>query len=138
MTTAQSSTTEWLSKRQRYRKLLFGSILAGVALSLLLRGLDYPVIGEAVYWLGIVAFVGIWRGADIQLVDERDAELERRASLTALQSIGAVLVVGASTARLLPRLTDYTVPTMVAGALYGYIGLFVVFGVAYFWHRTRL
>jgi len=138
MTTTESPTTDWLSKRERYRKLLFGSIFAATGSSLLLRGLGYPLLGEAVYWAGIVAFVAVWQGTDVQLVDERDAELERRAGLTALQIDGVVLVVGASTARLLPLLTDYAVPTMVAGALYGYVGLFVAFGLSYLWHRRRL
>jgi hypothetical protein len=138
MTTAESSTTDWLSKRQTYRRLIFGSVLGGTAVALLLRFLDYPVVGEAVYWVGILTFLAIWKGTEMQLMDERDWELEQRASLTAIQIIAAVAVVGASSARLLTWLTDYTVPVVVWGALYGYIGLAIAFGVAYLWHRSRL
>ena len=138
MTTIESSTTDRLSRRRTYRRLMFGSVLGGAAVGLVLRNLDYPLVGEAVYWVGILAFFAIWKGVDVQLMDERDWALERRASLTALQIVGAVAVLGASAARLLTWLTDYTVPAVVWGALYGYIGLFIAFGVAYLWHRTRL
>ena len=114
------------------------AIFGGTAVSLLLRWLGYPVVGEAVYWVGILAFFAIWRGSDIELMDERDRELEQRAGMSAIGIVGAVLVVGASTSRLLTWLTDYTVPAFVWGALYGYIGLFIAFGVAYFYHRRRV
>lgn len=138
MPLTESPQTDWLSKRQTYRRLMFGSIFGGVAVGLVARALDYPVVGEAVYWVGILAFVVIWKGTDIQLVDEREWELERRASLTALQMVGAVLVVGASGSRLLHWLTDVTVPTVVWGALYGWASVFGAFAVAYVWHRRRL
>lgn len=138
MPTTESPQTDWLSRRQRYRKLMIGSILGAVAVSILLRNFDYHLAGEAVLWLGLVSYGVIWKGTDVQVMDERDWELERRASMTAIQLAGAVLIVGASTARLLPLLTDYTVPVIVSGALYGYVGLFVAFGVAYLWHRYRL
>ncbi len=138
MTTTESPTTEWLSKRRTYRRLMYISVFGGTGLGFLLRYLDYPVVGEAVYWVGIFAFVAIWKGSDVQLMDERDWALERRASLSALQIVGAVMVLGASASRLVTWLTDYTVPTLVWGALYGYIGLFIAFGVSYLWHRSRL
>jgi len=117
---------------------MFGSVFGGVAVGLVLRFLDYPVVGEAVYWVGALAFFAVWKLSDVQLMDERDWELERRASLSALQIVGAVLVVSASASRLLTYLTEYTVPAFVWGALYGYIGLFIAFGLSYLWHRTRL
>ncbi|MFC6755640.1 MULTISPECIES: DUF2178 domain-containing protein [Haloarcula] len=138
MTAAESPATTTLSRRRTYRRLMFGSVYGGVAVGLVLRYLDYPVVGEAAYWVGILAFVAIWKGSDVQLMDERDWALERRASLSALQLVGAVLVLGASASRLVTWLTDYTVPTLVWGALYGYIGLFIAFGVSYLWHRSRL
>jgi len=138
MTATESPANTRLARRQTYRRLMFGSVFGGVAVGLVLRSLDYPVVGEAVYWVGILAFLAIWKGSDVQLMDERDWALERRASLSALQIVSAVLVVAASASRLLTWLTDYTVPTLVWGALYGYIGLFIAFGASYLWHRSRL
>jgi len=138
MRTTESPQTDWLSKRRRYRQLMFGSLLGAVAVGLALRAFDLPLVGEAVYWLGIVAFVAIWKGTDVELMDERDWELERRASLTALKVVGPVLVLAASAVRLLPLFTSYTVPPIVVGGLFAYMGLFAVFVLAYLWHRSRV
>jgi len=117
---------------------MYGSIVGAVVLTLVLRNFGYPFVGEAVYWLGIVAFFAIWTGTDVQVMDERDWELERRATLSAFQIIGAIGVVGASALRLLTYLTEYTIPAEVQGAFYGFIGLFIAFGLSYLWHRSRL
>ena len=138
MTTTESPATDWLSRRQTYRRLMAGSVLGGVAVALVLRNLGYLFVGEAVYWVGMLTFFAIWKGTDVQLMDERDWELERRASLTAFQIVGALAVVGASSARLLTWLTDYAVPAMVQGTFYGFVGFVIAFGVSYLWHRSRL
>lgn len=121
---------------------MFGSVFGGVAVALVLRNLGFPIVGEAVYWLGILAFFAIWKGTDMQLIDERDWELERRASLTAFQTVGAVAVVGASATRLLTWVTGYTfspmVQAMLQGAFYGLVALVAAFGVAYLYHRQKL
>jgi len=131
MTETTLSATERVASRRRYRRLMFGSIAVAVVLSLTLRFLDYPLIGEAVYWLGIVGFAAsVWL-SPVELFDERDETLERKASQTAIGIIGVVLVVGASASRTVTALDLYTVPAVVWGALYGYVLLFVVFGVAY-------
>ena len=137
MTRTVTSEPDRLSKIRLYRRLMVGSILGGVAGALVLRTLDYPVLGEAVYWVGIIAFFAVWQGTSLTLFDERDVELERRASHVTLLVVGAVGVVTASLTRLVPRFTDYTVPAELAGALYGFVFLFGTFGVVYLWLRYR-
>ncbi|MFC6836568.1 DUF2178 domain-containing protein [Halomarina ordinaria] len=128
--------TNRLSKQRRYRRLMVGSLLGGVGLSLALRVLDYPLAGEAVYWLGVLGFLAVWFGTSVTLFDERDRALERRASQLALLALAPVLVVGASAARVLPLVSDYAVPAAVWPALYAYVSVYVVFGVAYAWVRS--
>jgi|AntDeeMinimDraft_5_1070356.scaffolds.fasta_scaffold00132_33 tellurite resistance protein TehA-like permease len=128
---------ELLAKRRRYRRLMIGSIAVGVALSLLLRALDYPLVGEVVYWVGIVGFVAVWLATPVTLFDERDVALERRAAHLTLNAFAPVLVIGASAARILTHVGAYEVPATVWGALWGYFALFVTFGVAYGWLRYR-
>lgn len=137
MTETASPGTNRLASVRRYRRLMFGWLLAGVALALALRTVGYPLLGEVVYWLGIVGFLAVWLGTRVTLFDERDAALERRASHVTLLVAAVVLVVGASAARVLPRVSDVVVPPAVQGALYAYAGLFVVFAVAYLWLRYR-
>lgn len=137
MASTNPSATDRLSRRRTYRRLMFGCIAIAVLLGFGFRAVDRPVLGEAVYWLGILGFFGIWFASPLSLFDERDRALERRASLLAIQVVGAVLVLGASAGRLGVALDLFTLPTAVWGALYGYVGLFVVFGVAYAWIKYR-
>ncbi|NHN49921.1 DUF2178 domain-containing protein [Halostella sp. JP-L12] len=137
MTSTESPTTDRLSSRRRYRRLMFGSIAAAVVSALALRNLGYPLLSEGVYWVGILAFLAVWWGSPVSLFDERDRALERRASQLTLTVAAVVLVLGASAARLLTEATSYAVPTVVWGALYGYVGLFAAFAVAYLWVRYR-
>lgn len=116
---------------------MYGFVAGGVIAGLGLRLLDYPLVGELAYWVGIAGFLAVWAGTPVKLFDERDAALERRASQLTLYVFAAVLVVGASAARVLPRLGAYAVPPEVAGALYGYAALFVVFGLVYLGLRYR-
>lgn len=137
MTETSTSGTDRLARTRRYRRLFVGAILVGVLAALAIRTLGYPLLGETVYWAGIVAALAIWLGTSVPLFDERDVSLERRASHVTISLFAAVLIVGASAARVLPRVTDLTVPAEVAGALYGYVALFATFGAAYLWLRYR-
>jgi uncharacterized membrane protein len=116
---------------------MVGCILGGVAVALGLRHFGYPVVGEAVYWIGILAFFAVWRGTSRTLFDERDVELERQASYIAVLVFGAVGVLMASAARMLPRFTDYAPPSELTGAFYAFAFLFGTFGVVYLWLRYR-
>lgn len=130
---ANRTATPTVARRRRYRRLLFGAVGVGVVAGLGLRLLDYPIAGEAVYWLGVLAFLAVWRLSPVRLFDERDEELELRASRLTMTAAAVVLVVGASGARLVTHLGVYDVPAFVSGVLYGYVGLFVLFALAFAW-----
>ncbi|NEU55825.1 DUF2178 domain-containing protein [Halorussus sp. MSC15.2] len=111
---------------------MVGFVGGGVALALLLREvLNYPIVSEAVYWVGILGFLAVWLGSSQTLFDERDRALERRASQLTLTILAPILVVSASVTRLLPKVSDYAVPAEIVHALYGLVAVYVVFGVAY-------
>lgn len=128
-----------LEKRRTYRRLMFGSIGVGVVGSVVLRSLDYPLLGEAVYLLAFVAFLAIWQGTSVTLFDERETYLEERASAITLTVFAFVLIGGASTLRILAAV-DANLPvstTMVEGALWALAAQFAVFGVVYLALRYR-
>jgi hypothetical protein len=127
-----------LAKRRTYRRLMFGSLLVGVLLAFAARGFGYPLVGEAVYWVGILGFAAVWLGTSVTLFDERDAALERRASQLALTLAAPLLIVAASALRTANELFGYTAPAVVQGALYGVIAVYVLFALAlgYVWLRT--
>jgi hypothetical protein len=127
-----------LAKRRTYRRLMFGSLFAGVVLALAARGAGYPLVGEAVYWVGILGFAGVWLSTSVTLFDERDTALERRASQLALTIAAPLLIVAASALRTANEVFGYTAPAVVQGAVYGVIAVYVLFVLAlgYVWLRT--
>lgn len=138
MTHTETHATERLARQRLYRRLMIGFVLGGVAVALVLRDLlGYPLLGEAIYWLGILGFLAVWLGTDLTLFGERDRALEQRASQLTLTLFAVVLVVGASAGRVLPKVSAYDVPPEVWPALYAYASVFVVFGVVYAWLRYR-
>ncbi|NHN59877.1 DUF2178 domain-containing protein [Halorussus sp. JP-T4] len=111
---------------------MWGFLAGGVGLGLVLREvLGYPLVSEAVYWLGVLGFLAVAVGSSITLFDERDRALERRASQLTLTLLAPVLAVVASVGRLLPRFTDYALPAEVWYALYGVVAVYVAFGAVY-------
>ena len=137
MTPTQTRTTDPLATRRRYRRLFVGLVVVAAAGNVALRIAGYPLAAEVVYLVGLAGMLAVLFGAPVALFDERDAAIERRASQITVGVFAFVLILGASTARLLPRATDYTVPPEVHGALYGYVAVFVVFGIAYGYVRSR-
>ena len=140
MTRTETSGTaaDRLSKRRFYRRLMWGSLGAGVGIGLLLRwGLDYPLVGEAVYLIGIAGFLAAaWR-SPVALFDERDRSLELRASGITLGVLAVVLAGGASVSRIATYTGTYDVPSAVWTVLTGYTAIFGVFAVVYLALRYR-
>lgn len=137
MTQTLNSNTGQLSRMRRYRHLMFSVLLGGVAISLGLRSLDYPLVAEVVYLLGFFGFLAIWQGTSIQLFDERERQIEERACAVTLTITAFALIFGASAGRLLPLLTAYSYPTWLNAVIYAFIGQFIVFAAVYGWLRFR-
>jgi uncharacterized membrane protein len=137
MTSTELSGSKRLAKRQTYRRLMVGCIVAGVLAAIALRNLGYPLVSEAVYWLGIIGFLAVWKGTSMQLFDERDCELERRASLRTVQIVAVLLVLGASAGRVLAAAGVYTAPAVYWHVLYGFGAVAVIFAAVYVWLRVR-
>lgn len=132
-----STGSNRLAKKRQYRRAMWGSLFGGIVIALVLRVLGYPLVSEAVYWVGIIGFLGIWQGTSLTLFDERDVTIERRASQLALAISAVVLVVGASAVRVLSVVGEYTVSPTVSGFLYGYMAVFVTFAIAFVWVHAR-
>lgn len=137
MTQTHSTNGGQLATMRRYRHLMFGVLLGGVAISLGLRSLDFPLVAEVVYLLGFFGFLAIWQGTSIPLFDEREQQIEERACAVTLTITAFALIFGASAGRLLPLLTAYSYPTWLNAALYAFIAQFIVFAAVYGWFRFR-
>lgn len=137
MTGTVTSEGDRLARVRLYRRLMIGFVLAGVVGGLAGRSLGYPLLGEGLYWLGIVGFLAVWWGSSLTLFDERDRALERRASAITLMLVAPVFVAGASAVRVLSVLDLYATPPELVGALYEFVGLYAVFAGVYLWLRYR-
>ena len=137
MTDASADGTDRLAKIRRYRRLMYASILVGVAGFVVGVEFDYPLVGLAVYWAGILGFFVVWRGSSVELFDERDADLERRASHLTVQVAGIVGVLTMTTLVVLGEATDVAVPREVWGGFLALSGQFLVFGIAYGYVKRR-
>jgi uncharacterized membrane protein len=116
---------------------MYGSILVGVAGFVGGGELGYPLVGLAVYWAGVLGFVAIWKGTSVQLFDERDAALDRRASHVTLQIAGAVGILTMTTLVVLENATAVMVGERVWGGFLALSALFVLYGVVYTVIRYR-
>jgi uncharacterized membrane protein len=110
---------------------MYAAVLGGVLGFIGAVELGYQLVGLAVYWGGILTFVGIWKGTSVQIFDERDVSLERRTSLLTFQIAGIVGVLWMSTLVVLNTATTVEVPARVRGGFLTLSGLFVLYGVVY-------
>ena len=137
MTETATSRTDVLGKRRLYRRLFYGCIIAGSAGLIVAMNLGYVLFGVGVYWVGVLAALAVLRGTSVDLYDERDVAIERRAGLLTLYVIGAVAVLGIPAAVALSDIGLFTITPELMGAIYGYVALCVVFAVVYAWLRYR-
>jgi uncharacterized membrane protein len=135
MTSTRSETPDPLVRRRRYRRLMYLAVIAGVIGFVGASELGYPIVGVATYWLGILAFVGIWKGTSVSVQDERDCDLERRASHVTLLASGFVGILVFPALVALEAATSFTPPAFVDTALGVLVALYATFGVAYGWFK---
>jgi hypothetical protein len=120
-----------LAKIQRYRRLMYASIVVGVVAFIVADELGYSLVGLAVYWAGIVAFFAIWKGTSVTLFDERDTELERRASHVTVGIVGVLGVLTFTSMVVVGETATVEIPQVVWNLFLGYALLFVLWGVVY-------
>jgi len=132
-----SDTTDRTTTIRRYRLAMYAVVVLGSSAFVALSWVELPIIGVGAYWLGVVAFVAIWRLTDIQLFDERDYELERRASHRTLLVVAAALVLVGPALVVLEEATGFTEPVWVDTVLYTLAAQFGVFGLVYLWCKRR-
>ena len=131
MTESATSTTEWLTRRRRYKRLMYGSLLVGILGLLVGAFVDQFIAGVFVYWAGFFGMLAVWRLSPVDLYDERDTALERKASGYTLNVFAFVLVLGAPGGLVLEYGGVVGLPASFHGAVWALIAVFVVFGVTY-------
>ena len=137
MTEHTTSATKRLSTRRRYKRLMYGALFVGI-LGLFVGVLvDQFVAGVVVYWAGFFGMLAVWKLSPIDLYDERDTAIERKASGYTLNVLAFVLVVGAPGGIVLERGGVVELPAAFDGAMWTLVAVFVLFGVTYTALRRR-
>ena len=136
MTTSPSTVHDRLATVRKYRRL-FGALLAIAVLGFIAgSSLGYPIAGVGVYWAGVLGMVLVWKGTSLELFDERERTIERRASNLTLTAFAFVLIVGGP-GQLLYGELGYQAGPLLQGALWGYAAQFAFFGLVYLGLRSR-
>lgn len=136
-TNTESNGHELLARQRRYRRLYYGSVAVAVGGFLAADYLGYPLVGIAIYWAGIVAMVGVWKGTALELFDEREVALEERATRTALNLLAFVLILVVPALTVLQEIGAFEITPRMSGMIWGLLTPYIVFAVVYVVYRLR-
>ncbi|WP_254840715.1 hypothetical protein [Natronomonas marina] len=130
MTGNANPTTNQPSRRRRYRIAMYGALAVGIVSYIAGLRLELPLVALGVYWAGFLGFVAVWKGSSVTLYDERHERMEAK---TATTTVGIIAIVLIAVAPATPALqaAGYALPPLAMGALYGYAGMFGVYGLVY-------
>ncbi|PSQ33758.1 DUF2178 domain-containing protein [Halobacteriales archaeon SW_12_69_24] len=115
---------------------MYGSLAVGFVGYVAGLRAELPVVALAVYWVGFLGFLAVWKGSSVTLFDERHAAMEAKTAKRTLNVAGAALILVAPAVPALQS-AGYGLPTLAEGALYGYAALFGVYGLLYTVIRVR-
>lgn len=116
---------------------MYAAVILGVLGFVGAAELGYQLFGLAVYWSGILVFLGIWQTSDIRVFDERDIALERRASLLTLKFAAVIAIFMMSVMVVIDATHVGEVPATIWGGFVGIASLFAVYGLIYAMLRYR-
>lgn len=131
MTETSTPATNRFSTRKRYKRLSIASLLVGIVGLLVGSFLDQVVAGVLVYWAGFVGMIVAWRVSPVELYDERDTAIERRASDLTLSVFAIVFVAAAPGGVALEAAGVVELPPEFGGAMWTLFAIYVTFGVVY-------
>jgi len=133
-----------VEKREQYTRWINRSVGVGVA-GFFVGTVAWMVTdaavalfaGLGVYWLGCLGMaLGYWT-SPVSVRDELQARMEREASQTTFTFVAGVTILGLPADVVLSSTGVYTAPAAVRGAVWGYMLLLLVFGVAHWTTKRR-
>jgi len=126
------------STRKRYKRIAYGLLGVGIAALLIGTAIDRFVIGVFLYWAGGIGMGLVQRYSPVDLYDERDDTIERKASQNTMQVFAYVFILGAPGGLVLEESGILTLPGEFYGAMWTLFSLSAVFGafVLYYKYRT--
>ncbi|TKX45702.1 MULTISPECIES: DUF2178 domain-containing protein [unclassified Halorubrum] len=130
-----ASATTRPSTRKRYKRIAYGLLGAGILALWIGIAVDRFVLGVALYWAGGLGMGLVQRFSPVELYDERDNAIERKASQNTLNVFAYLFVLGAPGGLALHESGVVTLPGEFYGAMLTLFGVYVVFGVSIFYYK---
>ncbi|ELZ36095.1 hypothetical protein C471_14837 [Halorubrum saccharovorum DSM 1137] len=126
------------STRKRYKRIAYALLGAGIAALFVAVALDRFVLGVALYWAGGLGMGLVQRFSPVDLYDERDTTIERKASESTMNVFAYVFILGAPGGLVLEESGIVTLPGEFYGAMWTLFAVSAVFGafVLYYKYRT--
>ncbi|MBP1922739.1 putative membrane protein [Halorubrum alkaliphilum] len=131
------SATKRLSRRKRYKQLMYGLLLGGILALWTGMYLDRFLVGVLLYWGGFFGMIAVWQLSSVTLYDERDTAIERKASDYTLGVFAFVFVLGVPGGIALEAGGILELPAAFDGAMWTLFAIYVVFAVVYTVLRRR-
>ena len=132
-----TSATTRPSDRKRYKRIAYGLLGAGILALWIGIALDRFVLGVALYWAGGLGMGLVQRFSPVELYDERDTTIERKASQNTLNVFAYVFILGTPGGLALQESGVVTLPGEFYGATWTLFAIFVVFGASVLYHKRR-
>ena len=137
MSEHKTSATTRPSTRKRYKRIAYGLLGAGILALWIGIALDRFVLGVALYWTGGLGMGLVQRFSPVDLYDERDTTIERKASQNTLNAFAYLFVLGTPGGLALRESGLVTLPGEFYGATWTLFAVFVAFGASVIYHKYR-
>ncbi|GAA0554452.1 DUF2178 domain-containing protein [Halorubrum ejinorense] len=132
-----ASATTRPSTRKRYKRIAYGLLGAGILALWISIALDRFVLGVALYWAGGLGMGLVQRFSPVELYDERDNAIERKASQNTLNVFAYLFILGTPGGLALQESGALTLPGEFYGATLALFAIFVVFGVSLLYYKRN-
>ncbi|WP_436903371.1 hypothetical protein [Halovenus halobia] len=141
--TEDLTAKQQVQKREQYSKWINRSVGFGVASFFVATAIwmvteEQLVLfaGLGLYWLGAIGMgIGYWY-SPVSIRDEFEQQTEWEANQAISTFIAAVVIIGIPADVVLSTTGVYTAPAAIRGAIWGYLLLTFIFGVAH-WYVKR-
>ena len=125
------------STRKRHKRIAYILLGAGIAALWIAIALDRFVLGVALYWAGGLGMGLVQRFSPVDLYDERDTTISRRASQNTMNVFAYLFVLGAPGGLVLEEAGIVELPGQFFGAMWTLFAIYVVFGASLFYYKRR-
>ena len=125
------------STRKRYKRIAYGTLGVGIAALLIGIAIDQFLLGVLLYWAGGIGMGLVQRFSPVELYDERDTTIERKASQNTMEVFARVFILGVPGGLVLEANGIVTLPGEFYGAMWTLFAVSAVFGASVVYYRRR-